>query len=195
MVEGETNQNNNLRVTNLITPDQVATTITSNSNTLTSSASLSNLNSTASLSASLHEDSVSTSKPPSANSFVVENDPALWLVNDDLIDYFSRNGFEQNIEDEYFSKSKRRADDRYRFVHKYLSKSNLINVEKVSRNYLIYSSSLGFKFCGPCCLFDIGKCPLASGQGFSDWKHAHQRLHVHETSVGHKNCVLKMKNR
>ncbi|KAK4882157.1 hypothetical protein RN001_005476 [Aquatica leii] len=40
-----------------------------------------------------------------------------------------------------------------------------------------------------------GKSPLASGQGFSDWRNAYERLHVHETSLGHKNCVLKMKKR
>ncbi|KAK4882966.1 hypothetical protein RN001_006285 [Aquatica leii] len=40
-----------------------------------------------------------------------------------------------------------------------------------------------------------GKRPLASRQGFSDWKHAYERLHVHETSLGHKNCVLKTKKR
>ncbi|KAF2890061.1 hypothetical protein ILUMI_16112, partial [Ignelater luminosus] len=30
---------------------------------------------------------------------------------------------------------------------------------------------------------------------FSDWKHAYERLHVHKTSLGHKNGVLKIKKR
>ncbi|KAF2905856.1 hypothetical protein ILUMI_00320 [Ignelater luminosus] len=37
------------------------------------------------------------------------------------------------------------------------------------------------------------KSPLALGQRFSNWKHAYERLRVHEISLGHKNCVLKMK--
>ncbi|KAF2893680.1 hypothetical protein ILUMI_12483, partial [Ignelater luminosus] len=116
--------------------------------TVTSSAYLNDLNSTASLSVALHEDSAFTSKP--------------------------LNGFEQNIADEKFLKSRRKADDRHHFLHKDLFKTNL-----------------GLYFAD----HDSGKSLFASGQGFSNWKHAYKRLHIHKTSLGHKNCALKMKKR
>ncbi|KAF5298200.1 hypothetical protein FQA39_LY02624 [Lamprigera yunnana] len=98
VVECENKQNDKLKSPNLITQDQdpVAANISTNNSsttvdTVASSTSLSDLNSTTSLSAALHEDSAPTSKSQTKNYFVVENDPALWLVNDDLVAYFSRN--------------------------------------------------------------------------------------------------------
>lgn len=195
--EGESKDNNNLISTYLTTYDEVATNITNNSNTAADPvtsfpASPSDLNSTAWLPAPvtpLHEEYVHTS------TVTVENDPALWQITEELIDNFSKNGFKQNIEHEDFSKSKRCADDRNRYLSKDVFKTNLINGERVSRSFLIYSKSLGSVFCGPCRIFDSGKSPLASQQGFSDWKHANERIHTHETSLGHKNCVLKLKQR
>lgn len=78
----------------------------------------------------------------------VPNDPALWVINDSLIDYLSRNGFEQNIEGEDFAKSKRKADNRNRFLNKDLFKTKLINGENISRNYLIFRVPLGQYFAG-----------------------------------------------
>lgn len=145
-----------------------------------------------------HDDSATVDKQSEIKYSAVESDPALWVVTGDLIDHFSRNGFVQNIEGADFSKFKRRCDtdNQYRFLNKELFKTRLINGEKVSRHYLIYSKSKGSVFCGPCRLLESEHGgQLASNLGFSDWKHAHERLKVHESSMGHKNCLLKMKNR
>ncbi|CAG9790651.1 unnamed protein product [Diatraea saccharalis] len=204
-VEGKNKPNDNIKASDLTTPDQVAsnsTNIIKKSNPTATVASCSascnpacDLIST-SLPAPLHEDSAMVDKQSELKSSAVESDPALWVVTEDLIDHFSRNGFEQNIEGEDFSKSKRRSEDQYRFLNIKIFKTRLINGEKVCRNYLIYSKSKDSIFCGPCRLFESEHGgQLTSELGFSDWKHAHERLKVHESSLGHKNCLLKMKNR
>lgn len=71
------------------------------------------------------------------------DDPALWIVNETTKDYFSFNGFNQNLENNDFSKSKRLSTQQMRGVqrsyYRYFSlkfiKTKLINNELFNRTF------------------------------------------------------------
>ena len=65
----------------------------------------------------------------------------------------------------------------------------LQNGDTVSREWLIYSPSIGCLFCFVCKLFGKSKSALAD-KGFDDWKHAGVRLREHEHSSEHTSAML-----
>ncbi|XP_065642178.1 zinc finger MYM-type protein 1-like [Hydra vulgaris] len=134
-------------------------------------------------------------------SIVPEIDPANWIKNQETIDYLSINGFNQNLENNNFQKSKRIYTQiiggvrriRFRFMSKSIFISTLVNGEKINRTFLIYSESKGSIFCAPCYLF--GGTTSFATVGFSDWKKGEEKIKRHENSQHHKLCVMNMKER
>ncbi|XP_065680610.1 zinc finger MYM-type protein 1-like [Hydra vulgaris] len=134
-------------------------------------------------------------------SIVPENDPANWIKNQETIDYLSINGFNQNLENNNFQKSKRIYTQiiggvrrtRFRYMSKSIFISTLVNGEKINRTFLIYSESKRSIFCAPCYLF--GGTTLFATVGFSDWKKGEEKIKRHENSQHHKLCVMNMKER
>lgn len=129
------------------------------------------------------------------------DDPALWIVNETTKDYFSFNGFNQNLENNDFSKSKRLSTKRmrgaqrsyYRYFSLKFIKTKLINNEPFNRTFLVYSNSTGNVYCAPCRLF--GSKSVFATVGFSNWKKGEEKISQHENSISHKSCVLKMSQR
>nr|XP_047132496.1 uncharacterized protein LOC124811214 [Hydra vulgaris] len=134
-------------------------------------------------------------------SIVPENDPANWIKNQETIDYLSINGFNQNLENNNFQKSKRIYTQiiggvrrtRFRYMSKSIFISTLVNGEKINRTFLIYSESKGSIFCAPCYLF--GGTTSFATVGFSDWKKGEEKIKRHENSQHHKLCVMNMKEK
>nr|XP_047144727.1 zinc finger MYM-type protein 1-like [Hydra vulgaris] len=137
----------------------------------------------------------------SKQSIVPENDPANWIKNQETIDYLSINGFNRNLENNNFQKSKRIYTQiiggvrctRFRYMSKSIFISTLVNGEKINRTFLIYSESKGSIFCAPCYIF--GGTTSFATVGFSDWKKGEEKIKRHENSQHHKLCVMNMKER
>lgn len=132
----------------------------------------------------IQADRSSLSTLPSSRS----NDPHHWLLNGTYINNLIRQGLNQNIPHS-FEETKRPYKDGFRFLTKSMFEREMINGEKTTRSWLIYSQSSKKVFCGPCRLFDRNNSKLAT-EGFHDWKNGLARLQEHENSVAHKNCVL-----
>ncbi|XP_050065250.1 zinc finger MYM-type protein 1-like [Aphis gossypii] len=123
------------------------------------------------------------------------------MKNQETIDYISINGFNQNLENNNFHKSKRTYNriiggvrhTRFRYLSKSFFVSTLVNGEKNNRTFLVYSESKGSIFCAPCYLF--GGTTSFATVGFSDWKKGEEKIKRHENSKNHKLCVIKMKER
>ncbi|XP_060846758.1 zinc finger MYM-type protein 1-like [Rhopalosiphum padi] len=132
---------------------------------------------------------------------IPRDDPTLWIVNETTKDYFSFNGFNQNLENNDFSKSKRLSTKRmrgaqrsyYRYFSLKFIKTKLINNEPFNRTFLVYSNSTGNVYCAPCRLF--GSKSVFATVGFSNWKKGEEKISQHENSISHKSCVLKMSQR
>lgn len=69
----------------------------------------------------------------------------------------------------------------------------LLNGEKLTRQWLIYSESTKSVFCGPCRLFKQDN--QFGNQGFNDWKNVKNRVQHHENSDEHKRCLWTLKIR
>ncbi|XP_033221159.1 zinc finger MYM-type protein 1-like [Belonocnema kinseyi] len=80
-------------------------------------------------------------------------DPATWIINDELRDLITLNGFDQNINAD-FSNSKRIYNDCTRYFSASFFHRTLLNGEKTRRPWLLYSLSKGRVYCAPCLLFD-----------------------------------------
>ena len=63
------------------------------------------------------------------------------------------------------------------------------NGEKIERKWPCYSPTSRSLHCLNCRLFGTTSSALASTAGFSDWKHAYERLSSHEHSHGHMCAV------
>lgn len=120
------------------------------------------------------------------------NDPAIWIVNDELRDHITRNGFDQNINAD-FSNSRRIYNDCTRYFSTSFFHRTLLNGEKTLRPWLVYSGSKGVVYCAPCILFG-GESSFAN-DGFNDWKNAGHRIAHHENSNAHHNCSTQFKDR
>ncbi|XP_050064590.1 zinc finger MYM-type protein 1-like [Aphis gossypii] len=119
---------------------------------------------------------------------VPNKDPALWKINENTIDYFTLNGFDQNLKNTDFSSSKETIYLLEIFV--------LVNGESINRTFVLYSESKGCIYCAPCRLFGgPNTTNIFSKFGFFDWKKGEQKLSRHENSLNHKSCILKMKKR
>ena len=122
-------------------------------------------------------------------------DPARWGKIDDRVQsYWAKKGPEscQNKEAD-IQASERPYGQHKRYFSKNLFKRELQNGEYVIREWLLYSPSVGSVFCFACRLYgEAGnvKCPFKT-TGFSDWKHATDRLKKHENTDCHRKAMLK----
>lgn len=115
------------------------------------------------------------------------DDPALWLVNEALREYFAVHSINQNDSGD-FSQSKRQYSDQNRYLNKACFFKKLVNGEIVKRTHLVYSKSTGYVYCAPCKLYG-GTTALATC-GFNDWKNSH-KIQEHDNSLEHRECVNK----
>lgn len=117
-------------------------------------------------------------------------DPATWeTVTDEMREYFLRNPAPQNIH--LVDKTERLIGENKRFLteaHFYRYKSN----QRIKRDWLILSPSTFSLFCWICKLFSKTFFSTLSTTGFSDWKHAAERLHEHENAYFHREAVCCM---
>lgn len=120
-----------------------------------------------------------------------DNDPAKWICDDFHRNHVIKNGFIQNIDTNDFSNSKRMYNNNARYLSPCIFQRTMLNGEKTSRNWLIYSQSRGSIFRGPCLLF--GKESSGFTLGFNDWKNAGNRVTEHENSKNHHNSILALK--
>ena len=113
------------------------------------------------------------------------DDPASWVITDDLLEYVVRRDTPQNIGD--FSRSERIGKTQKRYLPLALFHRKMTNGQVVKRHWLSYSSTTGSVFCVPCKVFSQVKSGFTDG--FSDWKHCHVRVSEHENSDYHKTAV------
>ncbi|CAH2301618.1 Hypothetical predicted protein [Pelobates cultripes] len=66
---------------------------------------------------------------------------------------------------------------------------NCPNGDKVERKWLCYSNNRGRIYCFDCKLFSSSTNAFSS-DGFSDWKHASERISSHEQSQHHIRAVI-----
>ncbi|XP_040210939.1 zinc finger MYM-type protein 1-like [Rana temporaria] len=66
---------------------------------------------------------------------------------------------------------------------------NCPNGDKVEWKWLCYSKNTGRIYCFDCKLFSLSRNAL-SNDGFSDWKHASERISSHEQSQNHIHAVI-----
>ena len=100
---------------------------------------------------------------------------------------FAKNGFVQN-DDSDFSKIKKEYSDIPRYFNKLFFETKLSNGKINKRLWLIYSTSKGKAYCGPCLLLNTGT-HLGSKEGYDDLKNAITRFSTHEKSDLHKSLL------
>lgn len=130
---------------------------------------------------------------PSETDCSFDPDPALWeKVTDRMREYFAQYPPKQNME--LIKKTKRVIDNQNRHLTQVHFFRNKCNEEKVKREWLVLSPSLGALFCWVCKLFS-NSCTALSATGFTDWKHTSSRLKDHENSYSHREavCALTMR--
>ncbi|XP_050338288.1 zinc finger MYM-type protein 5-like [Bactrocera neohumeralis] len=94
--------------------------------------------------------------PSDQELYEINDDPAKWPIDKYTRDHICKDGANQNIQND-FPKSERIYKDKARQLSRHLFERQLLNGEKVSRKWLIYSKSTGCVFCGPCLLFNDGE--------------------------------------
>lgn len=118
------------------------------------------------------------------------SDPALWVrINDQMQEYFIQYPPQQNMDLIKMTERVINNQKRYLTINHFFR--NKCNEEKVKREWLVLSSSSGALFCWICKLFSISVTALSS-TGFTDWKHASERLQDHENSYSHREAVCTM---
>ena len=125
-------------------------------------------------------------------------DPARWGKIDDRVQsYWAKKGPEscQNKEADIKASERVYAGEHKRYFSKSFFQRELQNGESVSREWLLYSPSIGSVFCFVCRLYGEGEggnvnCPFKT-TGFSDWKRASDKLPKHENTNCHRKAMLK----
>lgn len=124
-----------------------------------------------------------------------EIDVGKWSkLNDREIDYWiTRGSAELNYCDEgkfeAFSVCQERGDVAgFRKCSKSLFYRK-VQSETIFRNWLCFSPSTGKLFCFVCKLMNLSVSSF-SGEGFCNWKHAQEKLSLHETSKGHLESTV-----
>lgn len=114
------------------------------------------------------------------------DDPALWKINNNLVDRILKNPFQQDLRKLNLENSKRYYDNenRYRYATEKMFFAKLINGENVRREWLLYSVSTNKIYCIQCTLFG-SKTGSIFVKGFNDWKHP-ERIGEHEKSKEHR---------
>ena len=138
---------------------------------------------------SLHSCDTSCSSSQSSQSYTLDttattaaiNDPAKWTVTDNLREYWALHGPTRcyNNDGRYSASKRKDSGGVSHMVTENMFKPILQNGDTVSREWLIYSPSIGCLLCFVCKLFGKSKSALAD-KGFDDWKHAGVRLREHE---------------
>ena len=125
------------------------------------------------------------------------NDPGLWNIvhiTDRVREYWISKGPSecQHHDSDFHASERTRENDntRKRKFVKSLLYRNHVSGEKHCREWLLYSPSTGNVYCFVCLLFSTGSRTPFSGSGFSDWKHASERITEHERGILHRNAML-----
>lgn len=122
------------------------------------------------------------------------SDPGNWrnVVNTKTRDLLVGKGPTTRLHSDYpFPKN---ADGR-RFSHALYTR-DMVNGEKVNRQWLVYSKALDKAFCFCCKLFrdvqkNVGGYLVTTG--YNNWKHVSTRVKEHETSPVHILCMTRWK--
>lgn len=128
------------------------------------------------------------------DDFKLNNDPALWKIDEVTRDLIAMKGFNQNKSSD-LSKSGRQYSEQRRFLPMAIFRRKMKNNELRDRTWLIFSESKGSVYCGPCLAFSSSTTQFDSQNGFNDWKNAEARVAAHESSEGHNASVLALANR
>ncbi|XP_072155141.1 uncharacterized protein [Bemisia tabaci] len=125
------------------------------------------------------------------------DDPFFWKVNEETVNFFLKNDFNQNIDGDFLKSARTYTDGdrvRKRYCNLEFFKRKLQNGISISRANLVYSPSQGSIYCAPCMLFNRGATKFSSETGFSDWAHARDRIADHENSSSHRDCLIKFRD-
>ncbi|XP_058798117.1 zinc finger MYM-type protein 1-like [Phymastichus coffea] len=132
---------------------------------------------------------------PNENTKNYSTDPALWNLDNDLVNYWLRKGadFGRN-NDGKFKKSAREYIDsegkvKIRTLQPSLFQCELKNGQIIERDWLIYSPSNGCVYCFICRLFSNHQSSQFSSVGFNDWKNGIRRVIEHNGGSEHKECL------
>nr|XP_054588531.1 zinc finger MYM-type protein 1-like [Nothobranchius furzeri] len=119
-------------------------------------------------------------------------DPACWGKCDASVRAYWAERGPQSCQhmDVNFKASERVYKQQKRFFSRLHFKRRLANGEYVQRQWLLYSPSTGAVFCFACCIFSDAKSKSCFETGFSDWKHATNRMKEHENSEHHRKSML-----
>lgn len=138
--------------------------------------------------------SMKVDKAKKVTDKAVGDDPGQWAIDDFIRDYVVKNGCGQNKNLDFSNSKKEYTDGRTRYLSQSLFQRELLNGEKISRPWLVYSASKGTVFCVACLLF-ASDCAFNGKDGFNDWKHAGFLVAKHENSRKHKECICIMEER
>lgn len=181
-------------------------------NSDTVAKSLQNAKKASADSASQHElrnnegviNTLDTEKDDKNNNFI--NDVGFWTrsLTEAEINFWIKQGSNelQNCDEKYladFSLPQSREDGYVdRKCSTKLFHRTLPNNEKVDRFWLCFSPSTGKLYCYVCKLLAEERDNPFTGSGFSDWKHASERVTEHEKSKNHVGsivaCAIRAKN-
>ncbi|XP_060846075.1 zinc finger MYM-type protein 1-like [Rhopalosiphum padi] len=116
-------------------------------------------------------------------------DPALWDINSDMVDYFIRNPVESNPKIINFDNTIRKCGEFNRKLPYDIFKRKLLNGEIKDREWLLYSTSKNALFCFYCLLFSNKKTQFSStDSGFTDWKKCFEKVE-HEKNLTHNESI------
>ncbi|XP_046597644.1 zinc finger MYM-type protein 1-like [Neodiprion lecontei] len=133
----------------------------------------------------------------------LKNDKGLWPVNitKEMIDYWAKKGSTELQNCDQVSLQNSVPQDQPRDTSNFVRKStkNMFtrrnkNQETVNRFWLCFSPTTGKIYCYACKLMSTQNTKL-SGEGFSDCKHASDRLCEHEISKTHLESVMSLLQR
>ncbi|XP_046619690.1 zinc finger MYM-type protein 1-like [Neodiprion virginianus] len=133
----------------------------------------------------------------------LKNDIGLWPVNitKEMIDYWAKKGSTELQNCDQVSLQNLVPQDQPRDTSNFNRKctKNMFtrrnkSQETVNRFWLYFSPTTGKIYCYACKLMSTQNTKL-SGEGFSDWKHASDRLCEHEISKTHLESVMSLLQR
>lgn len=125
-----------------------------------------------------------------SNSHIDFSDPAKWpLINNETRLIIIERGLNHSDITNYIFPE---SEDGRHFSVKWFYK-NLLNGEKIRRQWLVYSHSTDKMYCYPCVLFSKSKT-CAFTNGYCDWKHLNPNISVHENTIAHRRCYIEWKD-
>ncbi|KAL4132815.1 hypothetical protein QTP88_009907 [Uroleucon formosanum] len=116
-------------------------------------------------------------------------DPALWEINSDMIDFFIRNPVVSNPKIINFDNTIRKCGEFNRKLPHDIFKRKLLNGEIKDRQWLLHSTSKNALFCFYCLLFSNKKTQFSStDSGFTDWKKCLEKVE-HKKNLTHNESI------